>query len=87
MFQCVQFRFQILQVCCLVGMLLKLCEIYGPVKRNSIAVLCEKWVKFKFEIAISLLANMYITMGCYAKVAMEIFRNVRDCVVVDILFV
>ena len=36
---------------------------------------CEKWVKFKFEIAVSLLANMYITMDRNAKVAMEVFQK------------
>ena len=59
----------------MVGLLLKLCEICGPVKRNSIAVVCENWVKFKFEIAVSLLANMYITMGRDAKIAMEVFQK------------
>ena len=36
---------------------------------------CEKWVKFKFEIAVSLLANMYITMDRNAKIAMEVFQK------------
>ena len=59
----------------MVGLLLKLCEICGPVKRNSIAVMCENWVKFKFEIAVSLLANMYITMDRNARIAMEVFQK------------
>jgi hypothetical protein len=37
--------------------------------------MCENWVKFKFEIAVSLLANMYITMGRNAKIAMEVFQK------------
>ncbi len=59
----------------MVGLLLKLYEICGPVKRNSIAVVCENWVKFKFEIAVSLLANMYITMDRNAKITMEVFQK------------
>jgi len=59
----------------LVGLLLKLCEIYGPVKEILLLLVCKNWVKFKFEIAVSLLANMYITMDHNAKIAMEVFQK------------